>query len=291
MKKILMFTGKGGVGKTTLSAATALFFSRNQRTLLVSTDPSGSLQEIFGVKFDEGVKHIKDNLDVVELTREIILKLWREKFGDEVYAVVSSFFPVKEEIINYIECAPGIDMEFMLDYVLTALKSKKYDLIIWDTAPTASILNLLQVQYMFYSHLTQAQKIYLTIKRLIRQVDPLALIEKWKELTAEIINMLKKDTSAWIVTTPERLPVEQALFLAQALEKFGITVNGFILNKLLDKNICQECVFLEKKREQQRKWMEHLFQQSKLPVKIIPELVGDLTDENLLYEIAEKIYS
>ncbi len=291
MKKILMFTGKGGVGKTTLSAATALFFSRNQRTLLVSTDPSGSLQEIFGVKFDEGVKHIKDNLDVVELTREMILKLWREKFGDEVYAVVSSFFPVKEEIINYIEGAPGIDMEFMLDYVLTALKSKKYDLIIWDTAPTASILNLLQVQYMFYSHLTQAQKIYLTIKRLIRQVDPLALIEKWKELTAEIINMLKKDTSAWIVTTPERLPVEQALFLAQALEKFGITVNGFILNKLLDKNICQECVFLEKKREQQRKWMEHLFQQSKLPVKIIPELVGDLTDENLLYEIAEKIYS
>jgi arsenite-transporting ATPase len=286
-----MFTGKGGVGKTTLSAATALFFSRNQRTLLVSTDPSGSLQEIFGVKFDEGVKHIKDNLDVVELTREMILKLWREKFGDEVYAVVSSFFPVKEEIINYIEGAPGIDMEFMLDYVLTALKSKKYDLIIWDTAPTASILNLLQVQYMFYSHLTQAQKIYLTIKRLIRQVDPLALIEKWKELTAEIINMLKKDTSAWIVTTPERLPVEQALFLAQALEKFGITVNGFILNKLLDKNICQECVFLEKKREQQRKWMEHLFQQSKLPVKIIPELVGDLTDENLLYEIAEKIYS
>jgi len=291
MKKILMFTGKGGVGKTTLSAATALFFSRNQRTLLVSTDPSGSLQEIFGVKFDEGVKHIEDNLDVVELTREMILKLWREKFGDEVYAVVSSFFPVKEEIINYIEGAPGIDMEFMLDYVLTALKSKKYDLIIWDTAPTASILNLLQVQYMFYSHLTQAQKIYLTIKRLIRQVDPLALIEKWKELTAEIINMLKKDTSAWIVTTPERLPVEQALFLAQALEKFGITVNGFILNKLLDKNICQECVFLEKKREQQRKWMEHLFQQSKLPVKTIPELVGDLTDENLLYEIAEKIYS
>ena len=285
-----MFTGKGGVGKTTLSSASALFFSQKYKVLLVSTDPSGSLKEIFGIEFGEGVKQVKENLDVVELTRNTVLRLWREKFGDEVYTVISSFFPVKEEILNYIEGAPGIDMEFMLDYVLTALKSGKYDLIIWDTAPTASILNLLQVQYMFYSHLTQAQKVYLTIKSFIKQVNPLSLIEKWRKLTAEIIDMLKSDTSAWIVTTPEKLPVEQALFLAKALQDFGIEVKGFILNKVLKEGVCLECEFLKKKERNQKKWINYLLNQARFPVKVVYEFTEDPTNEALLTQISQTLY-
>ncbi len=290
MSEIIMFTGKGGVGKTTMSVATALFFSKSKRTLIVSTDPSGSLESIFHVKFTEEIECIKENLDVVELTRKTVLKLWRKKFAGEIYTVLSSFLPVKEDIIDYIEGAPGIDEEFMLDYVLTVLKSNRYDLIVWDTAPTASILNLLNVQYLFYTHLTQAQKVYLSLKSVVKSENPLNLIKKWRKLTDEIINMLKTEVSTWIVTNPERLPVEQAVSLSGALKKFGIKVNGYILNKLLSNDICESCEFLNSKREYQAKWKRSLFQRSELPIKIVPEIIGDVTQTEKLLKIADILY-
>jgi arsenite-transporting ATPase len=93
MRKIVMFTGKGGVGKTTMSVATAFHLSRNSKVLLLSTDPAGSLSSIFSEEFHETIIHIDKNLDVIELTRPVILRLWREKFGEEVYTVISSLLP------------------------------------------------------------------------------------------------------------------------------------------------------------------------------------------------------
>ena len=290
MSEIMMFTGKGGVGKTTMSAATALFFAKTKKTLIVSTDPSGSLENIFHIGFEDKIKHIEENLDIVELTRKTVLRLWREKFADEIYTVLSSFLPVEKDIINYIEGAPGIDEEFMLDYVLTALKSGKYDLIVWDTAPTASILNLLKVQYLFYTHLTQAQKVYLTLKSVIKSENPLNLIRKWRTLTENIIDMLKNNTSAWIVTNPERLPVEQALSLGNSLKSFGIFINGYILNRLLADNICKSCEFLNSKRLYQKTWKDTLYQKSTLPIKTVPEISGDVTEKEKLFKIADILY-
>ena len=290
MSEIMMFTGKGGVGKTTMSAATALFFARTKKTLIVSTDPSGSLENIFHIEFEDKIKHIEENLDIVELTRKTVLRLWREKFADEIYTVLSSFLPVEKDIIDYIEGAPGIDEEFMLDYVLTALKSGQYDLIVWDTAPTASILNLLKVQYLFYTHLTQAQKVYLTLKSVIKSENPLNLIKKWRKLTENIIDMLKNNTSAWIVTNPERLPVEQALSLSNSLKSFGIFINGYILNRLLADNICKSCKFLNSKRLYQKTWKGILYQKSTLPIKTVPEISGDVTEKEKLFKIADILY-
>ena len=248
------------------------------------------MENIFHIKFEDKIEHIEKNLDIVELTRKTVLRLWREKFADEIYAVLSSFLPVEKNIIDYIEGAPGIDEEFMLDYVLTALKSKQYDLIIWDTAPTASILNLLKVQYLFYTHLTQAQKVYITLKSVIKSENPLNLIKKWRKLTEEIIDMLKNNTSAWIVTNPERLPVEQALSLGNALKSFGISINGYILNKLLAENIYKSCEFLNSKRLSQHIWKNSLYQRSKLPIKTVPEMLGDATEKEKLLKISNFLY-
>ena len=284
-----MFTGKGGVGKTTLAVATALYLSRQGPTLLVSTDPAGSLREIFALTGGPAEEEVRPGLWVVELTRERVLRLWREKFAGDIYAVLSAFFPVEEDIIDYIQGAPGIETEFMLDYLLTHLQSKRYRFLVWDTAPTASILHLLQVQYLFYTHLTQAQKIYLSLRGLFQKADPLALIHKWRKLTEEIIAMLKEKTAAWVVANPERLPVQEALFLAQALADFGLEVKGFILNKVLPQDLCTTCDFLEEKRKYQKRWRDHLLAQSPYPVKIIPEIVGDLYREETLWQLAQMI--
>ncbi len=284
--KIIMFTGKGGVGKTTMSVATALHYAQSVKTLIVSTDPSGSLTEIFHTDVSKEITPISQNLEVIELTREVVLHLWRKKFADEIYTVISSFLPVEKDIIDYIEGAPGIDEEFMLDYVLTLRNAGTYEVIIWDTAPTAATLNLLFVQQLFYTHLTQAQKLYLKVKGVLNQVNPLELIHKWRRLTEDVIAMLKEDASAWVVTNPERLPVEQALFIGNSLVEFGIPLNGYILNKMLSAEVCRGNTFLETKRDNQMHWQKSLRKRTADPIQIIPELVGDITERDKLQQIA-----
>ena len=286
-----MFTGKGGVGKTTMSVATALHYAQSGRTLLISTDPSGSLSEIFAQPLDQSIVSVAANLDAVELTRRLVLDLWREKFADEIYAVLSSFLPVGREIIDYIEGAPGIDEEFMLDYLLTMAQSGDYQTIVWDTAPTVTTLNLLFIQQLFYSHLTQAQKVYMKVKGVFSKVDPLTLIDKWLKLTAQIIDLLRTDTSAWVVANPEHLPVEQALDIARSLTDFEIEVNGFILNKLLPLEVCEQHPFWLAKYKAQQECRENLLRAAgTLPVKEIPELSGKMKIDGFLGEVTKLLY-
>lgn len=288
MTRIEMFTGKGGVGKTTMSVATALKYAQSGKTLLISTDPSGSLSQIFSQPLDQQVTEVAANLDGVELTRKLVLDLWRAKFGDEIYTVLSSFLPVGREIIDYIEGAPGVEEEFMLDYLLTKARSNVYQTIVWDTAPTVTTLNLLFIQQLFYTHLTQAQKLYLKVKGVLTHGDPLALINKWQQLTAQIIAMLQTDTTAWVVANPERLPVEQAINIASSLTAFGIKVNGFILNKMLPLELCNTHPFWQAKFDSQQRWRQRLLQGAEgQQVTEIPELSGDTISDGFLGEVAE----
>ncbi|MBN2809125.1 MAG: ArsA family ATPase [Deltaproteobacteria bacterium] len=288
MARIEMFTGKGGVGKTTMSVATALQHAKTGKTLLISTDPSGSLSEIFSQRLDQQVISVAHNLEAVELTRALVLDLWREKFAEEIYTVLSSFLPVGRDIISYIEGAPGIEEEFMLDYLLTKFESGLYQTIVWDTAPTVTTLNLLFIQQLFYSHLTQAQKVYMKVKGVFNKVDPLALINKWRALTARIIELLQTETSAWVVANPERLPVEQALAIADSLTEFGIRVDGFILNKLLPFAVCRNHPFWLEKFQAQQKWRGKMLEAAApRPVKEVPEMLGEMQVEGFLGKISD----
>lgn len=286
-----MFTGKGGVGKTTMSVATALQHAEAGNTLLISTDPSGSLSEIFSQPLDRKVHTVAPNLDAVELTRKLVLDLWRDKFAEEMYTVLSSFLPVGREIIDYIEGAPGIDEEFMLDFLLTKAESGNYRTIIWDTAPTVTTLNLLFIQQMFYSHLTQAHKLYFKVKKVFNNVDPLALIEKWRSLTERIIKLLQTETSAWVVANPEPLPIEQASDIADSFNEFGIEVKGFILNKVLPAELCQGHPFWQAKYSAQQKCRKKMQQKANnRPLKEIPELIGDIQIDGFLREVASLLH-
>lgn len=282
-----MFTGKGGVGKTTMSVATALHHAKTGKTLLVSTDPSGSVSEIFSRPLDREVCTVAENLDAVELTREMVLALWREKFADDIYTVLSSFLPVGRDIIDYVEGAPGIEDEFMLDYLLTMAESGDYQTIVWDTAPTVTTLNLLFIQQLFYSHLTQAQKIYLKVKKVFNNVDPLALIDEWRLLTGRIIELLQTRTSAWVVANPEPLPIVQACDIANSLTDFGIELNGFIMNKVLPRELCQGHPFWQAKYMAQQNCLQKMKQEADgRLLKEIPELTGEMQVDGFLGEVA-----
>jgi len=131
-RKVVMFAGKGGVGKTTCAAATALHFaSIGKRTLVVSTDPTPSLSHIFEVGIGRELSMIPNNLHVEEIGLEKVKQMWDKKFGREVYEVFSSFVDIGyKEFIDYVtDLLPGMKDEFMVDYIRELVEKNEYEIM------------------------------------------------------------------------------------------------------------------------------------------------------------------
>ena len=287
MAQVTLITGKGGVGKTTVASALALkYASPDAPLLLVSTDPTGALGEIFG-GVDDRERQVAPGLTAIELTRRAVLERWRARFGEEIYQVLSALLPVERDILDYIEGVPGIEEEFMLSYLLEAASSGRYRRIIWDAAPTAGTLALLEAQQLFYSHLTQAHKLYLKLRGYLKGADPSELIEGWRRLTLEILDLLRTRTAAWVVAHPERLPVVQALELMDALRRFGIPLERAVLNRLLPEEACPGCEFYQSRVRRQRQWVEHYRSHSPAPVVVLPELETEASSRQALLLLAD----
>jgi len=158
---VLMLSGKGGVGKSTISATIALYFAlKGKKTLVLSTDPAPSLSNIFNTTLSNKISNIKENLYGIEISSDEIIKQWKEKFGNDIYIVMRAFADVGYSIVDYIGTAPGIEEEFMLNYIMEISKSKNFDIIVWDTAPMGNTLKLLSMPSKFITHLNLATKIY-----------------------------------------------------------------------------------------------------------------------------------
>jgi len=266
--KIVMFTGKGGVGKTTASSATAVHFAESgYKTLLISTDPSPSLSDMFDMDVKGNITPIEsvENLYVVELDYELVVELWKEKYGYQVYQVASSFLPVEEDIIDYIAGVPGMDQEYALGYLYELHTSGEYDIIVWDTAPAGGTLALLNVQETFYKHLGEAAKLYLKVRATLNQLnkgvskkDPLKMIAEWEQLSKNVLDMMRNtETMGFVVTIPEALCVSQAKRVVTNLEKFGITIGGVVLNRVLTEDAA-DSEFNKQRIDVQKKYIDEL---------------------------------
>jgi arsenite-transporting ATPase len=268
---IVMFCGKGGVGKTTCASATAIHYaSKGYKTLLISTDPSPSLSDILELDVKSKITKVSmiPNLAAVELDYTKIFDMWLEKFGDEVYEVISSFLPVGREILDYIAGAPGIDEEFALSYVYDIFTSGEYEVIIWDTAPAGGTLSLLHIQETFYTHMRDAAKLYIRLKETLESLtgrekrDPLKIIREWEILAKNVLDMVRSQyTTAYLVTIPEGLGVAQTERIWREFDKFGIKIGGVIVNNLIPENIILDTGLLQKRREVQSEYVNTLEEQ------------------------------
>ncbi|MBS7652520.1 MAG: ArsA family ATPase [Candidatus Bathyarchaeia archaeon] len=302
--RIVMFCGKGGVGKTTTASATALHFSeRGLKTLLLSTDPTPSLSDILELDVREDITPVRgvEGLDAVELDYDIVVEMWKEKFGQEVFEVVSSFLPVDEEIIDYVANAPGIDQEFALSYVYDLYRGSRYEAIIWDTAPAGGTLSLIKLQEKFYRHLGEASKLYLRVRTALEILtkgrakrDPLIIIEKWKTLAEEVLSMLKdQKTTAILVTIPESLGVSQTKRVAEELKSYGIRPSAVILNYVVDAEAALSSEFYGKRREMQMEYireMERLYGGS-MEIVTLPLLPFEVKGLEALKEVRCLLFS
>ncbi|HIE22773.1 MAG TPA: ArsA family ATPase [Candidatus Korarchaeota archaeon] len=263
--KILSFWGKGGVGKTTCAASASVYLaSKGQKVLILTSDPTPSLSDIFDEEIGSSKKKLAPRLEAIELNEETVLDMWKKRFGDEVYRVVSSFFPVDREIIEYISGAPGIADEFILAYILDLFVSKEYDYIIWDAAPAGGSLRLLRIEEKFYKHLGEASKLYLSLKstldkiRMVEGRDPLSIIRDWRKLAEDVLKLISSDKfSVYIVSIPEWLGFSQTKRIVKELREFNVRVPALIINQVATKGIC-DCDLWTKKVEIHEKYVNLL---------------------------------
>ncbi|MFQ6054056.1 MAG: ArsA family ATPase [Candidatus Bathyarchaeia archaeon] len=300
--KMVMFCGKGGVGKTTSASATALHFARGGfRTLLISSDPTPSLSDILEVDVRGEITPIDaaPGMEAVELDYDTVVEMWKEKFGEEVYEVISSFLPVDEEIIEYVANAPGIDQEFALSYIYDLYAGDVYDSIVWDTAPAGGTLSLINLQDKFYRHLGEASRLYFKVKSALEALtrgrarrDPLKIIAEWEELSKNVLGMLMDEgTRAFLVTIPEALGVNQTRRVARELERFGINVSGVIVNFVLTRDAA-ESEFNRRRREMQMGYVKALEEQygGSMSVVLMPLLPFEVKGVEALTEVERLLF-
>ena len=252
--KILSFWGKGGVGKTTCAASASIYFaSKGYKVLILTSDPTPSLSDIFDEQIGTMAKKLAPGLEAIELNEEAVLNMWKQRFGDEVYKVVSSFFPVEKDILDYISGAPGISDEFMLAYILDLYTSGKYDYIIWDAAPAGGSLRLLKIEEKFYKHLGEASKLYLSLKSTLDKIrraegkDPLKIIGDWRKLAEDVLELISSPVfSIYLVAIPEWLGFSQTRRILSELREFNVRVPGLIINQVAVEDVCNCDIWMKK---------------------------------------------
>jgi arsenite-transporting ATPase len=269
--KLIMVGGKGGVGKTTCSAALAMHFARaGQPTLLISSDPTPSLSDIFEMDIGERGKPIQGvtNLQGLEICAEIIRQRWKERFGPEIYEVISAFANLDYDFVDYIAGAPGIEEEYMLNYIMELVESDQYERVIWDTAPAGHTLRLLHLPQLFLNHLEAAAKFYINLYGAFAKIAGTArlkkskrtllqIIEGWKELSQKVLDFLGdgRRTSFVIVTIAEALGVRLTERVLKDFEIFHLRVPHLIINNLVRE---ADCAFHRQRLSMQRKYVNLL---------------------------------
>ena len=286
-----MFTGKGGVGKTTCSAAAALHYASAGRTLVISTDATPSLSHIFEITDKQNPAALPTNLEIHEIGETEIRQMWDAKFGREVYEVFSAFVDIEyEEFVEFMtSILPGLGEEFMVDHIRELSLSGDYANIVWDTAPLGQTLSLLETPALLAEHLRLAPRIYSKIKLGSRSKEPvLAILKRWQKLSAEDMEFLRHEVDFTMVTIPEALAVAQLEGTLRELGKFGLSVKQIIINNVVK---IEDSLFLQTKARQQRPYIKQIHEKySQLKITELPLFPREIKGLEKLRELGKILF-
>ena len=265
--KLILFSGKGGVGKTTCSASIAVkLASEGVRTLHITSDMAPSLGDIYEMDIGDRVTSVAENLDAVEFSQESIARTWKEKFGPDFTAILSQFLDTDGmeqngdlDLLDYIGTAPSLREETLLDMIVEMAAAGEYQRIIWDTAPTGETLSLLHMPKLMKKHLKAGARLYEAMDRLAGVVSGrrslAGIMEEWVIRSEGIARFLQENTMFFVVANPEALVVRQAERTLTALLDAGFSVHGLIINRIA---LSDGSEFLQRAQENQEPYIRRL---------------------------------
>jgi arsenite-transporting ATPase len=245
--RILLFTGKGGVGKTTVAAATAVRCAdAGLRTIVLSTDPAHSLGDAFDVPLDSTVRRIDTDLWGQQLdATERLEEVW----GDVQRYLVALLDWSGAGAIEAEELAvvPGLEEIFALGDIKAYAESGEWDVVVVDCAPTAETLRLLSLPEILGWYMDRVFPAGRTLAGVVRPVlnrltslpvasdDVFAALRRFYDRLDGVKELLTDPTlaSVRLVVNPERMVIAEARRTATYLGLFGYALDAVVANRLL----------------------------------------------------------
>jgi arsenite-transporting ATPase len=301
--RILLFTGKGGTGKTTCAAATALHAARQgYKTLVLSSDPAHSLADALDQELGPEPQEIVENL----FAQEVDLYYSMKKYWGNMRALMLTVFKwqgVDQVAAEELAALPGMNEGSVLLWLEQFEREGDYDLIIVDSAPTGETLTLLtlpQVTQWWLSKAFPFQK--LAVKSVgfgVRKTTGIPLDKGYDELETifgqlESIQAVLADhqrTSVRLVMNPEKMVIDEARRAYTYLQLYGYGVDAAIVNRVLPDD-ASGGDFFERYRAAQQEYLdeiEHSF--GALPILQVPHLGHEVFGTDLLDQLGEGMYA
>ena len=301
--RIILFTGKGGVGKTTVACATALrIASSGKKTLLMSTDPAHSVADAFGTELDPDPTEVADNLWAEQIDPQRRLEEnWRE-IQEHAIAILNwaGLAEVEAEELSMI---PGLDELFALADVKRHHDDDPYDALVVDCAPTGETLRLLSlpdiIQWYMERIFPIERRVMGTLRPIAKHVTKLPLpddnvygaVGRFYDKLEGVKRVLTDagSTSVRLVVNPERMVIAEAQRTFTYLNLFGYRVDAVVANRLLP-DVVTDPYFARWKELQ----AEHLttIDESFSPVPILTARLRDqeLVGNELLASLGDELY-
>ena len=245
--RIVLFTGKGGVGKTTVAAATAVrAAAAGSRTLIMSTDPAHSLADSFDMPLGARATPIADRLWGEQIDAQERLEAnWRDI--QEFVIAFMNWAGVDAVEAEELSVIPGLDEIFSLTDVKHHVDSGRYDLLIIDAAPTAETLRLLSLPEVMNWYI---ERIFPVERRVVKTIRPLlsrltsmpiaddrifAAVERLHRNLDGVRQLLTNErmSSVRLVVNPEKMVIAEARRTYTYLSLFGYRVDAIVANRII----------------------------------------------------------
>jgi len=308
--RILLFSGKGGVGKTSLAAATGVQLARlGYRTLVMSVDPAHSLADSFDLEtslFHETTGDpfpISDKLAIHEVNiQKEIKRHWRE-ISAYVISVLRTT-GISDVEAEELAILPGMEELSAMMWVNQFRREQRYDVIVLDCAPTAESMRFVSMPTTldwYMKHIFPFQRTVLkAVRPLANRVSPVELpTDKYFANIQDLFGKLDgidellenpRTTSVRLVTNPEKMVLRETQRAFVYFSLHGLTVDGIIVNRVLPETIT-DSFFSEWRESQQRVLAEIDAYFAPVPVRHVPLFTHEVLGAERLQELARALYA
>ncbi len=311
-RRYIMFGGKGGLGKTTLSATTAFWLaSQGKRVLLFSVDPQASLSDIFQRDvFGKGPVPIMRNLWAQEVDADRRIKDYQEEIRKKILDMYG-FDRVPEEIDNYIAAAsaePAMEESAIFDAVVDIIVQADYDYYIYDLVPLGHALYYLSMAKVYDEWINKITR----LREDMKQYDQVAATMRRETVTEEdqILKELqyiktrinassqiltdRARTAFFFVVVPEEMIILDTQKAAALFAKFDVPISGYIVNRVLPPELGRGQIppFLRNRIAMQEKYLAEIKGVFGGEIRAyVPEMERDVTGLPMIERLAERLFA
>jgi len=310
-RRYIMFGGKGGLGKTTFSAATAFWLAQQGHKVLVfSVDPQASLSDIFQKDiFGKGAVKIVDNLYAQEIDADSHIHQYQEQIRKKILDMYG-LEQVPEEIEHYIQAAsaePAMEESAIFDAVVDIVVGGDYDYYIYDLVPLGHALYYLSMAKVYDEWINRITKLRTEMReyeemvaRIKRQKSTdedqiLTELEYIKNRINQSSSILtdRRKTAFFFVVVPEEMIILDTEKAAQLFSKFDVPLCGYVVNRVLPPELAGQNIppYLQNRLRMQQHYLEQIDKTfGNQVIARVPELERDVTGLPMIEKLAGLMY-